>query len=122
MGYDHKPDDPNFQVRLDNELRMDPELIQASTNGAKITMFAIAIAVILGVVFYGVNNSPINQTGTSSTAQNTQSSPPVAPPGMRDVTPRRANTDPGATTGAAPAQPQTTPSTNNAPANRPTNK
>lgn len=122
MDYDRKLDDPNFQVRLDNELRMDPELTEVSTNGAKITMFAIAIAVILGAVFYGLNDSPINQAGTSSPVQNTQSSPPVTPPGMRDVTPRRANSDPAVTTGAAPAQPQTTPSAGNAPASKPTNK
>ena len=79
-------------------------------------MFAVAIAVVLGVVFYGLNNSSINQAGTSSTAQkaaptstaqnNTQ--PPAAPPGMRDVTPR-ANSQQGVTTGAAPARPQTPP-------------
>jgi len=32
-------------------------------------MFAIAIAVVLGAVFYGLNNSTINQAGTSSTAR-----------------------------------------------------
>ena len=44
-------------------------------------MFAIAIAVVLGAVFYGLNNSTVNQAGTtppSSTAQNTQPSPPAA--------------------------------------------
>jgi hypothetical protein len=75
-------------------------------------MFAIAIALVLGAVFYGMNNSSINQAGTSSTTQNAQNapqtSPPVAPPGMRDVTPR-ANTEQGTTTGAAPARPQTPP-------------
>jgi cell division septation protein DedD len=65
-------------------------------------MFAIAIAVVLGAVFYGLNNSTINQAGTSSTAQNTsQSTAPAAP---------RANTDQGMTTGAAPARPQAPPS------------
>lgn len=97
--------------RLDNELQMDPELAEGPANGGKIAMFAIAVAVILGAVFYGLNNSTINQAGTaptSSTAQNTPASPPAAPPGMRDVTPR-TNTAPGVTTGAAPARPQTPP-------------
>jgi hypothetical protein len=65
--------------------------------------------VVLGAGFYGLNNSTINQAGTTppaATAQNTQSSPPAAPPGMRDVTPR-PNTELGVTTGAAPARPQT---------------
>ena len=37
-------------------------------------MFAIAIAVVLGAVFYGLNNSTVNQAGTTPpnlTAQNT---------------------------------------------------
>ena len=84
-------------------------------------MFAIAIAVVLGAVFYGLNNTSINQAGTSSTAQNTQqSSPPAAPPGMRDVTPR-ANTDQGMTTGAAPTRPQTPPATAPTEMNKPAN-
>ena len=98
--------------RLDNELQMDPELAEGSASGGKIAMFAVAVAVVLGVVFFSLNHSTINQAGTtptSSTAQNTPSSPPAAPPGMRDVTPR-ANTDQGVTTGAAPARPQTPPS------------
>ena len=97
--------------RLDNELQMDPELAEGPANGGKIAMFAVAVAVILGAVFYGLNNSTINQAGTaptSSTAQNTPASPPAAPPGMRDVTPR-TNTAPGVTTGAAPARPQSPP-------------
>ena len=97
--------------RLDNELQVDPELAEGPANGGKIAMFAVAVAVILGAVFYGLNNSTINQAGTtptSSTAQNTPASPPAAPPGMRDVTPR-TNTAPGVTTGAAPARPQTPP-------------
>ncbi len=116
------PDDPyrsnltdsdiRRQARLDNELQADPQLAEGPANGAKVAMFALAIAVVLGAVFYGLNNSTVNQAGTSpttSTAQNTQqTSPPTAPAGMRDVTPR-ANTEPGTTTGAAPTRPQTPP-------------
>ena len=103
-------DDIRRQARLDNELQPDPELAEGPASNSKIAMFAIAIAVVLGAVFYGLNNTTINQAGTSSTAQNTtQSSPPAAPPGMRDVTPR-ANSEPGMTTGAAPARPETPPS------------
>src|SRR3954469_15608645 len=80
---------------LDSDLQPDPELAEGPASGLKVAMFAIAIAVVLGAVFYGLNNTSINQAGTSSTAQNTSpSSPPAAPTGMRDVTPR-ANTDQG---------------------------
>jgi hypothetical protein len=105
-------DEIKRQARLDGELQPDPELAERPASGGKVAMFAIAIALVLGAVFYGMNNTSINQAGTSSTAQNAQNapqtSPPVAPPGMRDVTPR-ANTDQGTTTGAAPARPQTPP-------------
>ena len=91
---------------LDNELQADPELGEGPASGGKVAMFAIAIAVVLGAVFYGLNNTTINQAGTTppeKTAQ-TQSANPAAPPGMRDVTPR-ANTNPGTTTGAATNRP-----------------
>ncbi len=126
MAYERNPNDPyrspddlyrtnraddEFRraQRLDNDLQIDPELSEGAASTGKIAMFAVAVAVVLGAVFYGLNNSTINRAGTSSTsstAQNTPSSPPAAPPGMRDVTPR-ANTDQGVTTGAAPARPQT---------------
>jgi len=106
-------DDLRRQARLENELQADPELAEGPVSGGKIAAFAIAIALVLGAVFYGLNNTSTSP-GTSSTAQNTSSSPRSAPPGMRDVTPR-ANTDQGTTTGAAPARPQASPSP--APAN-----
>ena len=117
------PDDPyrsnltdadiRRQARLDNELQADPELAEGPASGGRVAMFAIAIAVVLGAVFYGLNNSTVNQAGTTpptSTAQNTErTSPPAAPTGMRDVTPR-PNSEPGTTTGAAPARPASPPS------------
>jgi hypothetical protein len=119
MAYQPNPNDPyrppndpyraddefRHAARLDNELQADPELGEGPASGGKVAIYAVAIALVLGAVFYGMNSSTMNQAGTASTAQNTtQTSPPAAPPGMRDVTPR-ANTAPGVTTGAAPAQP-----------------
>jgi hypothetical protein len=91
---------------LDNELQADPELSEGPASGGKVAMFAIAIAVVLGALFYGLNNTTVNQAGTTPASQTAQTerTNPAAPPGMRDVTPR-ANTQPGMTTGAAPAQP-----------------
>lgn len=145
MAYQPNPNDPyraglseeeiRHQARLnslDNELQADPSLAEGPPSGGKVAMFAVAIAVVLGALFYGLNNTTVNQAGTSppnQTAQQTQPANPAAPPGMRDVTPR-TNTDPGTTTGAAPARPSTTspapstmektntPPTENAPANK----
>jgi cell division protein FtsN len=104
-------DDLRDPARLDNDLQPDPELAEGPASGSRIAMFAVAIAVVLGAVFYGLNNSSVQQAGTApvaATAQN-NTQPPAPPPGMRDVTPG-ANTQPGMTTGAAPARPQTPPS------------
>ena len=127
MAYQPNPNDPHRAGRsdeemrrparlnnLDNELQADPELAEGPASGAKIAMYAIAIAVVLGVVFYGLNNSTVNQAGTtppSETAQQTQPANPAGPSGMRDVTPR-ANTEPGTTTGAATTNRPTPPSAN----------
>jgi hypothetical protein len=73
-------------------------------------MFAVAIAVVLGALFYGLNNTTVNQAGTSPESRTAQTQPanPAAPPGMRDVTPR-TNNQPGTTTGAATNRPATPP-------------
>jgi hypothetical protein len=133
MAYERNPNDPyranltddeiRRQARLDNELQADPELAEGPASSGKVAMFAIAIAVVLGAVFYGLNNSTVNQAGTSSTTEKTaQTTNPAAPPGMRDVTPR-PNSEPGTTTGAAPARPapppaSANPPTDNAPASK----
>ena len=117
MAYQPIPNDPyraglsDDEIRrqarlnsLDNELQPDPELAEVPASGGKITMCAIAIAVAMGALFYGLNNTSVNQAGTSPASQTAQTQPatPAAPQGMRDVTPR-ANSQPGTTTGAAPA-------------------
>jgi hypothetical protein len=140
MAYQPNPNDPyraglseeeiRHQARLnslDNELQADPTLAEGSPSGAKVAMFAVAIAVVLGALFYGLNNTTVNQAGTSPPNQTAQTQPanPAAPPGMRDVTPR-ANSGPGTTTGAAsprPATPPASPSTDmNKPADAPASK
>jgi hypothetical protein len=99
-----RSDDMSDPTRLDSELQMDPELAEGPASSSRIALFAVGIAVVLGAVFYGLNNSSINQASTAppaTTAQNAPAaSPPPAPPGMRDVTPR-ANSEPGMTTGSA---------------------
>jgi len=117
MAYPNNPDDPyrynpadddiRRAARLDSELQPDPELAEASTSSTRIALYALAAAVVLGFVFYGLNNSSMHEAGTTPASQSAQTqpaSPPAAPPGMRDVTPR-PNTNPGTTTGAAPDKP-----------------
>ena len=104
---------------LDNEIQADPELGEGPASGAKIAMFAIAIAVVMGALFYGLNNTSVNQAGTEPSSKSAQTQPasPAAPSGMRDVTPK-SNSQPGTTTGAAPARPAPPPAApaDNAPA------
>jgi hypothetical protein len=97
---------------LDNEIQPDPMLDESGPSGTKVAMFAVAIAVVLGALFYGLNNTSVNQASTEPSARTAQTQPanpaepanPAAPPRMRDVTPK-ANSEPGTTTGAAPARP-----------------
>ena len=112
MAYQPNANDPHHAGRMENELQPDPELAEGPASGAKIAVYAIAIAVVLGVVFYGLNNNTVNQAGTTpptETAQQTQTANPAGPSGMRDVTPP-ANTEPGTTTGAATTNRPTPPS------------
>src|SRR5215218_6969041 len=125
MAYQPNPNDPyraglseeeiRHQARLnslDNELQPDPALAESPPSGGKVAMFAVAIALVLGALFYGLNNTTVNQAGTAPENRTAQTQPanPTAPPGMRDVTPRN-NADPGTTTGAATNRP-TPPSPN----------
>lgn len=94
-------------ARRDADLQADPELGEGPASSGKVALFAVAIALVLGAVFYGLNNtSTTNQASNAPASQTAQTQPanPAAPPGMRDVTPRN-NTGPGVTTGAAPSKP-----------------
>ena len=105
-------------VELDNELQPDPELMEGPAGGMKIAVLAVGIAVVLAAVFYGLNHTSVNQQNAatkpiSTTAQNSTPTPPPAPP--------RANSQPGTTTGAAPATPQTPSPSSTAPGGANTN-
>jgi hypothetical protein len=119
MTNQHVPNDPYEQPhrsglsddnfgptqRFDNDLQVDPELQEGPASSSKIALFAVGIAIVLGAVFYGLNNSSVKDaqiTPPAQTAQTQSTMPPQAPAGMRDVTPR-VNSDPGTTTGNAPS-------------------
>jgi hypothetical protein len=100
--------DDNFgrQQRFENDMQVDPELQEGPASSSKIALFAVGIAIILGAVFYGLNNTSVKeaQTGTTPTQTAQQQSSPQPPAGMRNVTPG-PNSQPGMTTGAAPSHP-----------------
>jgi len=112
--------DDNFgrPQRFDTELQPDPELREGPVSSGKIALFAVGLALILGAVFYGLNNTSVKEAQTTppaQTAQTRNAAPVGAPPGMRDVTPG-ANNAPGMTTGSAanrPTPPQSAPANNN---------
>lgn len=100
--------DNNVQqaTRFDDKPQFDPLLVENPTRGGRIAMYGVAIAILLGALFYGLSTTGSNQTSSTpsqsaspSTAQNNAAKPPVGP-GIRDVTP--SNIQQGLTTGAAP--------------------
>jgi hypothetical protein len=102
------PDELRRGVKLDNELQPDPELAEGPASGTRVALYAIAAMLILGAVFYGLSSPNTSNSASTTPAQTTanSASPSVAPaaPGIRDVTPRNPNAQPGVTTGAAPSQ------------------
>jgi hypothetical protein len=94
--------------RRDNELQADPQLAEGPASGTKVAMYAIAIAVVLGAVFYGLNNTTMNQPGTTPPGQTVQQTQPANPAAPSSKT----NTEPGTTTGAATTKRPTPPSPN----------
>ena len=72
MAYQPNPNGPHRagrseeeMRRRDNELQADPQLAEGPASGSKVAMYVIAIAVVLGAVFYGLNNTTMNQAGTT---------------------------------------------------------
>jgi len=87
-GYDADPD-----TRLEREAQIDPELTEGRASTGKMALFALAVAVILGAVFYGLNNSSVHEASTAPPAQTAQTKP------------ANPNSQPGVTTGSATNRP-----------------
>jgi hypothetical protein len=118
MADDRFPNDPyrpnlsddeylRMARRQDLNLQADPELGEGPASSGRVALFAVAVALVLGAVFYGLNNTTTgNQASNEPATQTAQQTPanPAAPPGIRDLTPRN-NAAPGVTTGAAPSKP-----------------
>ncbi|MEO6945383.1 MAG: hypothetical protein ABI146_08195 [Nitrobacter sp.] len=109
MANERNPKDPYARDPADTDVQQPtPTPAAGSAGGGRMALFAVAIVVVLGALFYGLKGTPgptetsltTPQSTNESTAQNNATKPPVAP-GVRDVTP--SNTQRGVTTGAAPA-------------------
>ncbi len=100
-------DDFGHRSRLETDAQFDPELAEGRASSGRIALFAIAIAVVLGAVFYGLNNTSVHQASNAPPTQ-AVGQPQAAPPA-----PNVNNTQPGVTTGSAaanrPGEPQGAP-------------
>ena len=94
-------DERRSPADVDNDLQVDPEMAEGPASNTRITLFAVGIAVVLGVVFYGLNHSSTQQQASTA--------------------PIHTNSQPGTTTGAAPARPQTSSPTSTNPGGAATN-
>ncbi|WP_024508987.1 hypothetical protein [Bradyrhizobium sp. ARR65] len=85
-------DDP-VDPRLDREAQVDPQLSEGPASSGKVMLYAIAIALVLGAIFYGLNNTSIHEASTAPPAQTAQTQP------------ANPNNQPGMTTGSATNRP-----------------
>ncbi|MGJ4925774.1 hypothetical protein ACQR1I_10675 [Bradyrhizobium sp. HKCCYLS2038] len=78
-------------ARMDSQLQPDPELTEGRSSTGRVAAYALGIAILLGAVFYGLNNMSTRNDQASTTPASQSTS----------TTSGKANTAPGVTTGAA---------------------
>jgi hypothetical protein len=87
--------DPDREARLEREGQFDPELAEGRASTSRFALLALAIALLLGALFYGLNNTSVQHASTNPPAQTSQTRP------------ANPNSQPGMTTGSArPTLPQ----------------
>jgi len=91
--YRSDPSDENLNraARVDNEYQFDPELREGPVSRGRVTLLAIAIALVLGALFYALNNTSVHQANTNPPTQTTQTQPSTP----------KGNNGAGVTTGSA---------------------
>jgi hypothetical protein len=92
-------DEFEHRARLEREGQFDPELAEGPASNGKIALFAFAVALLLGAIFYGLNNTSVHEASTNPPAQTAR------------INPANPNGQPGVTTGSAtrPTAPQSSP-------------
>ncbi|WP_315714521.1 MULTISPECIES: hypothetical protein [unclassified Bradyrhizobium] len=88
-GADMTGADYERAARTDSQLQPDPELREGSASTGRIAAYALGIAILLGAVFYGLNNMSMRNDQASTT------------PASQSASTTKDNTSPGVTTGAA---------------------
>ncbi|MGJ4950466.1 hypothetical protein [Bradyrhizobium sp. HKCCYLS20291] len=80
-------------ARMDSQLQPDPELTEGRSSTGRVAAYALGIAILLGAVFYGLNNMSTrnDQASTTPASQSTSTTNGNG----------NGNTSPGVTTGAA---------------------
>lgn len=85
--------DLDREARPEREAQFDPELAEGRASGTRFALLALAVALVLGAVFYSLNNTSVHQASTSPPAQTAQTQP------------ANPNSQPGTTTGSAMKRP-----------------
>ncbi|WP_316203782.1 hypothetical protein [Bradyrhizobium sp. SZCCHNS3051] len=88
-GADMTGADYERAARTDSQLQPDPELREGSASTGRIAAYALGIAILLGAVFYGLNNMSMRNDQASTT------------PASQSASTTKDNTSPSVTTGAA---------------------
>lgn len=122
----YRANDPELTPRHDDPHRVGmpdsyEDIENDNTAGSgRIALYAVAVIVVLGAVFYGVNSSmttaPTSTTQTETPGVTVGSSPSATAPDIRNVTPAPKNAQPGGTTTEASPYGQSQPAPMMAPA------
>jgi len=87
-----RSDEIDRAVRTDSNLQPDPTLQEGRASSSRVTLLAFAAAIVLGLVFYGLNNSHLKRASTAPPIQTAQPNSPAP------------NSQSGVTTGSAARQ------------------
>ena len=105
MNDGNSNDSRHRDAPVNSRMQPDPQLQEGPAGAGRIAVYAVAIAVLLGAVLFGLHNAPTSVATVPPPATTANS----APAALRDVPPNR---QPETTTGAAPAQPIQPPQSN----------
>ena len=68
-------DDIGRPSRFETDMQPDPDLAEGPASSAKIALFALGIALVLGAVFYSLNNTSVHEAQTAPPKSVAQSQP-----------------------------------------------